>query len=221
MRPPNSRRSSASRCCRGSASIARHSAARSALPDRLGERIVRRGDRLELLHRQRLAHARADPRPAFVARDRGEPRCRLARLGAVQKRAVRGEERLLRRVLGLGAIAQQRRQRPLTVRPYSRVEQLGPRSGRPVAGAAARHAAIRAGALVVATSATAVRGRCRRRGRRHRDRHPGRRSSRATESWIVTVWPTSDAGSVRPAGSGTVSVWPWTVERDRCRQRPP
>ena len=26
----------------------------------------------------------------------------------------------------------------------------------------------------------------------------------------VTVWPTSDAGSVRPAGSGTVSDWPWT-----------
>ena len=111
--------------------------------NRLGERVGRSRGRLELLHGQRLAHARADPRPALVARDRREPRRRLARLGAVQERAVRREEGLLRGVLGLGAIAQQRAAEPPDGAPVVAVELLGPRSGRPVVGAAAADGARR------------------------------------------------------------------------------
>jgi hypothetical protein len=43
-----------------------------------------------------------------VACDGEQPRKRLPRRRAVQERAVRGEEDLLRRVLGLRAVAQER-----------------------------------------------------------------------------------------------------------------
>ena len=68
-------------------------------------RVGRGGGGFELLHCQRLTHARADARPALVARDRREPGRGLAWLRAVHERAVRREEGLLRGVLSLGAIA--------------------------------------------------------------------------------------------------------------------
>ena len=56
--------------------------------------------------RQRLAHPSLHAGAALVARDRGEPRCRLARLGAPKQVGVGGEKCLLRRVLGLVRIAE-------------------------------------------------------------------------------------------------------------------
>jgi hypothetical protein len=48
-----------------------------------------------------------DPRPALVARDRGEPGVFLARWGTTQDGAMRREEDLLSCVLGLDRIAKQ------------------------------------------------------------------------------------------------------------------
>src|SRR5205823_14940084 len=79
-----------------------------------------------------------DAGPAFVPRDRREPGGRLPGLGSAQERAVRREERLLRRVLGLGTIAQERAAETSDGAAVLGEEQLGPCSGRTVAGAAVR-----------------------------------------------------------------------------------
>ena len=149
-----------------------HIAARSALRIASASGSDEGALTVDLGRRQRLAHARADARPALVARDRREPGGGLPRLGAVQERAVRGEERLLRRVLSLGAVAQQRAAQAADEAAVVAVELLGPRGGRPVIGAAV-------GANVVRSASR----RClrhRRRGRSDRRRcrrRPGRRRS--------------------------------------------
>ena len=116
---------------------------------------------------------------------------------------MRGEERLLGRVFRLGAVAQQR------------AADDGDRVVMPSYSAAVHAAAapsIGAAAGILRVEGGVSRRHLRRRARR--GDHRGRRlvvvarSSSATLS--VTVWPTSDAGRVRPAGSGTVTDWPWT-----------
>ena len=218
-RPPNSRRSSASRCWRGSSAIARQSAARSArrIASASGSGQAVAGS--TSLHGERLAHARPGARPALVARDRREPGGRLPRRGAVEQRAVSREERLLRRVLGLGRVAQQQRGRAR--RPCGRgaLELLGPRARPPRHRGGRRGAATCSGALVVAPSVAAVAVVAVVVAVVAAVALPAGPPSEL--SWSVTVWPTSDAGSVSPPGSGTVSVWPVHREGHRSRPRPP
>ena len=57
--------------------------------------------------RQRLAHSRRDPAPAFVARDLGEPPSRITGLGAAEQASVRRKERLLCRVVRLVGVPEQ------------------------------------------------------------------------------------------------------------------
>ena len=97
----------------------------------LGERIRQRRSGLEVLPVGRARACCVNARPALVARDRREPRRRLTGIGAVQERAVRGEERLLRRVLRLGAVPQQRIAEPADRAGVQLVELLGPRASRP------------------------------------------------------------------------------------------
>ena len=62
---------------------------------------------------------------ALVTCDREQPRKRLSRRRAVQERAVRGEENLLRRVLGFRSVAQERPAEPRDRGPVLEVEGLG------------------------------------------------------------------------------------------------
>src|SRR5258708_3871589 len=115
-----------------------------------------------------------------------------------------GEERLLRRVLGLGPVAEQRPAEPRDEASVRGVQLLGRRNGRPALGGA-----VSAGGLGGA-------------GQSPSPLPPLSSSPESFESspWLfwsssdtvsVTVWPTSEVGSVRPAGSGTVSVCVPTV----------
>jgi hypothetical protein len=62
---------------------------------------------------------------ALVARDHEQPCERLPRCRAVQERAVRGEEDLLRRVLRLGAVAEERAAERCNRGSVLSVERLG------------------------------------------------------------------------------------------------
>ena len=66
-----------------------------------------------------------DPRQAHVARDRQEPRRLGDRLDAAAERAVRLEEGLLHRILGVGRPPQAAQAIPEHARPVAAVEQLG------------------------------------------------------------------------------------------------
>ena len=85
---------------------------------------------------QRLGLAAPQARAALVARDRPEPGRRLARLLPVEQRAVGGEERLLRRVLGLGRVAQDQPADAVDHPPVLLEERGDALSGRPLAPAA-------------------------------------------------------------------------------------
>ena len=93
---------------------------------RLLHRIAEASFHVDVLDGERLAHPRPRACPALVARDRCEPRCRLARLGAVEQRPVGGEEHLLRRVLRLGPVAQQDAAEPGDHPSVAAVQLLGP-----------------------------------------------------------------------------------------------
>src|SRR5207342_2576003 len=69
---------------------------------------VRRGSLRSLSGRHRRNCTLAEASVALVARDGEEPGERLTQHGAVQERAVRGQEDLLRRVLGLDTVTQER-----------------------------------------------------------------------------------------------------------------
>ena len=60
-----------------------------------------------------------------MACDREQPRKRLPRRRALQERAMRGEKDLLRCVLGLGTVAQQRPAEPRDRGVVLEVERLG------------------------------------------------------------------------------------------------
>src|ERR1700704_6528501 len=119
---------------------------------------------------------------------------------------MRREERLLRRVLGFGTVAQQCTAETRDGALVRGEELLGPCGGRPVPGAAVRFERFVRRAsqspppppLLSPLSSSPWLS------------PPWLLSDPPRERLTVTVWPMSEAGSVRPAGSGTVSVWPWT-----------
>jgi hypothetical protein len=61
-----------------------------------------------------------------VARDRRQPGIRLARLDAGEQRAMGGEEDVLRRILGLGAVAEEGAAGPGDRAAVDAIERVGP-----------------------------------------------------------------------------------------------